>query len=225
MTVKVAAEKPKRLTAALVAVVLAIAVVLVTATKLISADQRGARGPLESIVRLLEARSPGERSGATLNKLTKSKKNQPKEGGDELHERVLGKVFPSPPPSVVPPDDLLITPPPLGSLDTGLGPNPAGGIFEDILTPGGPLVYDAPPAGSGSNNGGGFGGSSGGGGGGSSGGGPIDGSNPPLTPNVPSAVPEPQSWALMLIGALLAARALRRGNVSRRRRSISDVSA
>ncbi len=214
MTDKLAAANPKRRAAWRVASVLAVAASSLGVAELTWGDDRIPGRPIDSVIRLLEGRSPGERSSAAL---TKMKKRVSKDRTEELHQRVLGKVFPPVPPAIVPPEDLLANPPLLDSAEFEYPPIALAGTAEDIRIPAGPAVYYGPPVGGGS--GGGNGGGSGGGG---SGGGPVV---TPVVPEVPSAVPEPETWALMLLGAALSAAALRRGRSSQRRRAAVEADA
>lgn len=222
MTEKLAAADPKRRAVRRVASVLAFAASILGVAELTWGDGRVPGRPLESVIRLLESRSPGQRHSASLTKL-KSKVS--KDRTEELHQRILGKVFPPAPPKIEPPEDLLTNPPLLESAEFEYPPVALTGIPGDIRIPAGPPLYYGPPlgGGSGGNNGGGGSGSSGsGGGGGGSGGGPVV---TPVIPEVPSAVPEPETWALMLLGAALSAAALRRGKSSQRRRTAVGADA
>jgi uncharacterized membrane protein YgcG len=221
MADKLASAGPKRRAAWRLASVLALAASLLGVAELTLGDDRVPGRPIDSVIRLLEGRSPGERGSADLTKL---KQKVSKNRTEELHERVLGKVFPPAPPTTVPPEDLLASPPLLDSTEFEYPPTTFAGRAEDIRVPPGAALYYGPPVGGGSggNNGGDIGGSTGGGGGGGSGGGPVI---TPVVPEVPSAVPEPETWALMLLGAALSAAALRRGKCSQRRRATVDADA
>ena len=151
------------------------------------------------------ARSPGERTDAELFK-GKGKGDGELDFAmpEEPAQRALGKIIdPLDEDFVEEPlgKDLANTPIltlPEFAEDVG---NPGGGnptpdpFLVGLLTGGG---------GGGDGSGGGGGGGSGGGGGGGGGGG-----NPPPPPPI-SAVPEPDSWAMMILGMGLAGAALRR---------------
>lgn len=168
--------------------------------------------PVERIAGLLKARSPGNRTDA---KLTKSKARS---GSTELplvpeSERMLGKIFP--------PDDLehvlrrpeellagnpsieqLIELSPELSTPDDFAETQLAGVMPSSGGIGGPGWFIG--------GGSGGGGSSGGGGGGAGGGG---GDQPPaLPPSAVPAIPEPSSWAMMILGVLLCAASMRRQN-------------
>lgn len=220
MTDKLAAANPKRKAAWRIASVLAVAACLLGLAELTWGDDRVPGRPIDSVIRLLEGRSPGERHNAAL---TKVKKSVSKNKTDELHQRVLGKVFPPAPPPGVPPQERLVIPPLLDSAELTYPPLELAWTAEDLPRPAGGGFYYGPPIGgrSGGSNGGGFGGSTGGG----PGGGPIGSGVTPPVPEVPSAVPEPETWALMLLGAAFCAAALRRGKSSQRRRRAVEADA
>lgn len=176
------------------AVPLGLATLGVTGGHLVYAATSGAK----SLADLLDQRSPGERTGAQL---TKSKKM-----------RALAKLQPAPPSSPVPPRPdalelaklLMPTEPvstaiempaavvafgPTPTLGTIIGPNPGGSG-----PPGGTLV--TPPGGGGTPPGGG-------------GSPPTTPTQPPLVPTSP--VPEPGTWATMLLGFGLIGWRIRRG--------------
>lgn len=137
----------------------------------------------KSLMALLEDRSPGDRTAAELTK-TKKKPEQ----------RALGKVTKPKPPeefiqAIAPPPPALSDLPTFPVAVAGLGP------LVDIPPPrpgggGGIITFDGPP---------------GGGGGGPPGG---DDDNPPVNPPPenppenppPPVVPEPATWASMLLG-------------------------
>jgi uncharacterized membrane protein YgcG len=226
MKVKLAAANPKRRAAWRVASGLAIAASLLGVAEVTWGDDRVPGRPIASVIGLLEARSPGERNGASLTKL---KKKISKNKVEESHQRVLGKVFPPAPPNTVPPEDLLINTPRLDFAEFQYPPLTLDETIQGNSIPPGAALYYAPPIGQssggniggspGPNNGGSSGGGSSGGG---IGGGPV-GEVPPLVPEVPAAVPEPETWALMLLGAALCAAALRRDKSSRRRSFVADA--
>ena len=150
----------------------------------------------KDLLNILSDRSPGERLGAALTKSkSKAAAQQLAKAADKPRQTTLAKA--PAPPEVPSSGRLLSIPAELsGSLfqepgavgnDLALagGPFLGGPVVADILAPGGA---------------GGFVG--GGGGGGSGGGGGI--STPPATespaPSVPAPVPEPSTWAMMLVG-------------------------
>jgi hypothetical protein len=155
---------------------------------------------IETVAAMISERSPGERSKGALASLKHKRVT-------ELHERALPKVrAPSPP---VNPLAALVTAPPSPPIAPPAGPAPLFGLMA------GPPVI-VPPTG----------GNASGGGGGSpvfseiptpgGGGGAIV---PPIitTAEVPppsSAVPEPGSWALMLLGFAMTGLALRRDRLT-----------
>jgi hypothetical protein len=160
----------------------------------------------KDLLDILSDRSPGERNGAALTK-TKSKAaaQQLAKAADKPRQTALAKT--PAPPKVPSSSRLLSIPAELsgslfqepGALGNDLafagGPSLGGPVIANILAPGG---------------GGGFVGGGGGGGGGGSGG--I--STPPATdtppPSVPAAVPEPSTWAMMLVGFGAVGFAMRR---------------
>ena len=161
------------------------------------------------------ARSPGERTDADLVKgKGKGKAPQDVAVAEEPKERALGKVLdpiddveniPEFSPAEEP---VVLTVPEFAqqsAIPTGF-PGP-------LLGGGGPIFVGGGGGGSG---GGGGGGGSGGGGGGSGGGGGGGGGG--VTP----AVPEPDTWMMMLLGMFMAGAALRR---SRREHAIGTVTA
>lgn len=161
---------------------------------------------LPSVREMLQWRSPGPRTAAHL---IKDKAPRSEAGAQEPVERALGKMFE---PEVEPvlvgegpfasPEALLVSPDvaPLGDLAL-----PSGDLSSD--GPRGSIGF--PQIVGGGGGGGGGGGSPGGAGpgGGSPGtGGP--GSTPPV--DVTPAVPEPGTWALMLLGMGLCGFTMRR---------------
>lgn len=182
------------------AAVLAFAVIAPTAGYILTnsanaaddiAASAGAVDPLDG----LSGRSPGERLFGIATKLAQRGAGLTPDGpfgagdGDDPQQRALGQIFDEPPVS----DDFafapLTTEPPLVGPEVfdPIGPGPGGGF-----SPGGP--------------GGGFipGGSSGGG---SSGGGSSGGTTPPVP-----GIPEPGTWALMILGFGAVGASLRRRN-------------
>ncbi len=150
---------------------------------------------LNTVAALLAARSPGIRSEGALVNI--KPKRQP-----AAHERALPKVrWPSPLAGIGVP----AAPPPLYDLVTA-GPviGLAGPPPIDILPPAGggvPGIFLAPPP-------------PGGGGGGGIFIPPPAGT--PLTPVPLSAVPEPSSWAMMLVGFAMIGRRIGRGKAHRK---------
>jgi hypothetical protein len=166
---------------------------------------------IKTVAAMLDKRSPGERTSGALASLKHKRQAV-------VHERALAKVRrPGPLANLVgtpliPP----VTPPP--ALPTPLYNLVAGG--PPVLVPPAAIVPGGPP------NGGGppiFTAISppGGGGGGVIVPPPVLTSTP-VVPEVPvtSAVPEPTTWAMMLVGLALIGRALRR-----RRRTAAPVAA
>ena len=133
----------------------------------------------KSFLAMLSERSPGERTAAEL--LTKHKR-----AAAAPRERALGKIHnPAPPPqflaAIAPPPPSIVDLPPFEAALTNLGPlmtipGPPGGG-------GGIVTSQSPP---------------GGGGGGGGGGGDTE--TPPEQPPPPPPVPEPGTWATMLLG-------------------------
>lgn len=152
---------------------------------------------VETVAAMLAERSPGARPEGALANL----KHKRPAG---LHERALPKIRgPIAPPTAYealagPPPALLIAPPPqapLYSLVESGPPVPVPPIGE--VTPGGPPVLtEIPPPG-------------GGGGGGGVFSPPVIQATPQAPPIPATSVPEPASWALMLLGFALIGRALR----------------
>jgi hypothetical protein len=176
-------------------------------TRDLSLSGSSPRELINGIAGLLDARSPGSRTKAEL---TKSKQSDralyaPAESVGGETERVLGKTFP---PDT---DDL-----PLGTPEELLSQhNPENQIFEVPAGTGDvwELAQTSPDGAiptSGGSNGGGWiiGGSSGGGG---PGGGGVGG-QPPVPPGPVPSVPEPSTWAMMLLGAAMCGASMRRRN-------------
>lgn len=138
-----------------------------------------------SLLALLDARSPGERDKGALT----STKNRKLASNDvRPHERALGKIIR---PSAAPPAELVeaLTPATL----TPVAPAVAPPTLAEVL----PKVFPAP--GNASPPGSVLIGPAGGGGGGGGGGSPGTPGTPQI-PEVPSAVPEPATWLMMLLG-------------------------
>ena len=90
-----AAKLPEWMTAKRFAAVSAIVIGLIGAGALMGSGHPIVDGPVDSITRLLEGRSPGERGAAILTKMPKEAEKKKKK--EELHQHVLGKVFPPTP--------------------------------------------------------------------------------------------------------------------------------
>ena len=172
---------------------LSLALIGVTGTDVVQAAETGAK----SLADLMSERSPGARTAAEL---TKTKRVR----------HALAKLRHPAAPAAPAPDELAkILLPPAQQLPVDLGPpvallQAAPPPFEAIAGP--------PPGGIVGSPGGVPGGSPGGspGGPGSS---PPGGGGPPIVPQpqVPSAVPEPGTWAMMLLGFGLLGWRVRRG--------------
>ena len=193
---------PAAFLAAMVAIALAVAWVM--------RPGQGPGGPMDTlsnILGLLEGRSPGERS----NSLTLSKTKLRPEGlTDEIDERVLGKVFPEETfleipagGDVLPLEDMAALEFPAQPFEFDTADEQASDLPALALPapglatgPGGSLAVGGP----------------GGGGGGNSGGGGLPPAAPPslTTPDAVAPVPEPSTWAMMIVGMGLVAGALRR---------------
>ena len=184
-----------------------------------------ATSSLDSLANLLGVRSPGKRTEGKLTKVKIAARETRTPGTleDILGERVLGKVFPSGEEAQAatgPEQFVSVAPVTLAALPTGIGefvgpfPLLANAESDSFGAGGGPVfVGGGGPAfvgSGGGSGGGGAGGPSGGGGGGPVDGG-VGGTNPTLSPTAPvAAVPEPGTWALMLLGMGLCGAALRR---------------
>jgi hypothetical protein len=182
-----------------VAVAVALSVATFSNPELLGAVGDGVSDTIQgmkTVAAMLAERSPGERPDGALANLKPKRQIV-------LHERALPKVrgpatSPTPYEALIatPPNPVIAPPPeaPLYNVVAGLPPviaPPTAGV-----TPGGPpLLTNIPPPGAG-------------------GGGIF---SPPVTaaaPEVPvipvTPVPEPATWAMMLIGFALIGRALRR---------------
>lgn len=171
---------------------------------------------VERIASLLNARSPGSRTAAELTKQKEHSGRAEMPGAPEIQEteRMLGKTFG--------PDDLehvlrkpeeLLAGGPMGEQVIELPPE-LGGPFELAET----QFAVGMPTGGGIGGpgwiigGSGGGGSSGGGSGGGDGVGGGGGRGPALPPSAIPAIPEPSTWATMILGVLLCAASMRRRN-------------
>jgi hypothetical protein len=154
---------------------------------------------------MLGARSPGSR---TVAELTKIKPEGPPTGApsgippESPEERALGKIFPPQPESAGPPGTVplilplyeslaerplaLVFAPPAAGVGTGGGSLPPPAPGGAILLPPGGLAPTAPPTVT---------------------------APPVVTPEVP-AVPEPATWAILLVGFAMCGAALRRPRTS-----------
>jgi hypothetical protein len=167
------------------------------ADRVINGIGRQASEAAKTVASLFEARSPGERLAGALASL--KQKRQPL-----LHERALPKVRrPLSPLAAI----VAAPPPPIATVpvfEAVGGPKPGGpGVPVALTTPpgGGPVVFPFTPLPGG-------------------GGGVIlpppttitPPPGPPIVPTTPtpSGVPEPGSWAMMLLGFVLIGGALRR---------------
>ena len=157
------------------------------------------------ITALLAVRSPGMRTGAELTKTKRNRVSPPR------HERALGKIRRP----VLPPEFLKALAPglevadiaPIVDLNPLIGPpvqqfalaelSPGGGTGGGPGAPGLPGAPGFPI----------------GGGGGSTSTPPITDTPPPIPP---SAVPEPGTWAMMLLGFFAMGLKVRRSPVSRK---------
>lgn len=159
------------------------------------AQAENAVAQAENILGLLEGRSPGERTFALLTKKSPGTPGNRGESPPADVERGLGKVFPPQPESpelafLIPPE--LLLPGPMSE------PEFSGPIepLDEITVPAGAGSF-APPGGIFLPPGGGFVSAP-----------PEEGGNPPPQSTAP-AVPEPSTWAMMLIGFGLCAAAMR----------------
>lgn len=136
-----------------------------------------------NLLAMLEERSPGER---TAGELAASKQ---KKLAEAPRQRALGKIHqPEAPPELIqalipPSPELLVAPPLAVPVKEPLLAALAPPLAAPGSVPGGSV-----PGGGGSP-----------GGGGPGGGGEVPPTPPPVTPPVP-AVPEPTTWAMMLLG-------------------------
>lgn len=145
---------------------------------------------VQTVAAMLAERSPGERPEGALAQLKHKKKAA-------LHERVLPKVrAPTAFEALAGPPPAPLTPPPEAPLYTAVA-NPTTPVVPVTGGAGGPPVLSNIPL-------------PGGGGGGFT---PpvITTTETPVTPPTPvTPVPEPATWAMMILGFALIGRALRR---------------
>ena len=156
-------------------------------------------------------RSPGERGTTDLLK-GKSKSA----GGDKQLaraeptpvQRALGKIFDQPVEDVA---SLGALPPVVSLADEIVNAVAPGSALPPLAS--GPGIFIP---GTGSGGGGGGGGTGGGPGGGGGGGGGVIITPPPVPPVI-NAVPEPSTWALLILGFGAIGASIRRANVTSRR--------
>jgi hypothetical protein len=198
---------PSRRRLALIAFAIAAPVALGSGAVLMNPQIRAsAVAQAEDVLGLLQDRSPGERSFAILTKKVPRAPGRVVEFPPPDVERGLGKVFPPEPDNpglefLTPPEFALLEGPPgEPELSVPITPQgnlavpPGGGAFAPpgIFLPPGGSFVSEPPGG-----------------------------DSPLTPPTP-AVPEPSTWALLLIGFGLCGAAMRakpgaRGGLGRAR--------
>ena len=188
----------KRRSATLAAAAIALAAAGVGGSLLSPQTANGFMKQADELADMLDARSPGERQVGELTK-TKVAHVAASLGEPPATERALGKVFsprheaggqpnlPGAPQEVL--DDLLADTPltleafpdPLpGTGPTGLFLSPPAPGLPIVGPPGGPLVSQPPP-----------------------------GPGGPTVPEVP-AVPEPSTWAVLIVGLAFCAAAMRK---------------
>ena len=151
------------------------------------------------------ARSPGER-GLVIEQKGKGGGKSGPVGPVEVafagpSEEALGKIF-----DIPRPDEELIAgtePPSKPSENSDLV------VVPNVLVPGGLVPNAGTPVSGGGGSGGGFPG-----GGGPGAGNPPGGTPPTGTPPTPGPVPEPSTWALLIIGFFSVGAALRKRRVS-----------
>lgn len=187
---------PARRRIGLIAIGIAAPLTLASGVILVNPQFRSqAIAQAEDVLALLEGRSPGERTFAMLTKKSPKASDNVTEGPPPEVERGLGKVFPPEPDG---PGLDFITPPELVLL--GPGPEPEFTVpitpQGDVAVPSGTSAF-GPPGGVFAPPGGFFVPQPPGGNGG-----------PPSPPAAP-AVPEPSTWAMLLIGFGLCGAAMR----------------
>ena len=194
----------RKVVAGMIAVLFSFGLVTVSLPVVSQAQGIGQLNQIGNALSMLLSRSPGERSTGILIK-TKSAKNAQSLADKGPRKRLLARSLPEgkgastePAPEsgiaglIAPPEPVFI----LAGPDFAPGLLPALGGLPFIGGGGG---FVSSPGGSGGSSGG-----------GSSGGGGTPGNpNPPIT-DPTSPVPEPQTWALMLLGMGLCGAALRR---------------
>jgi hypothetical protein len=168
----------------------------------VQAGVNGVKAVGDTVASLFDSRSPGERMAGLLANM--KQKRQP-----ALHQRALPKMRKP----VNPLAGIVGAVPTAPPLDAPVIAQPLDKVVNG--TPSGPVAISPPPGGVVGGPGGGFPGVfvPGGGGGGVII--PPPAVNPPVTPPVvipptTSGVPEPGSWAMMLIGFVLIGSAVRR---------------
>jgi hypothetical protein len=152
---------------------------------------------VQTVAAMLAERSPGERPEGALAQLKHKKQAA-------LHERVLPKVR-GPAPSayealVGPPPSPPLAPPPEAPLYTAVASPPTPII--PVTGGGPPILSNIPPPG-------------GGGGGGGFTPPVVTTTETPVTPPTPvTPVPEPATWAMMILGFAMIGRAMRRNTLA-----------
>lgn len=163
-----------------------------------------ASGQVQSVLAMLNLRSPGARAAGNLAD------SKPRLASDAPNQRALGKTF-APPQQralgkIFSPQDVAAR-----GAETPFAPPYQPDVLDSANIPVTPFLgpLGAPSGGGGAGGGGGGGGAdSGGPGGGGGGGGPIGGELPPGSPV--GAVPEPSTWLLMIVAFGLCGTMLRR---------------
>lgn len=163
-----------------------------------------ANGKSGNLVTAFLSRSPGERGATDANK-GKAKAKAPESGNVATaatpKQRALGKVFDAP---ASKPVATGISQPILAFLPDNIASETNPVLASVLPVLGGGSSIFSPVTGGGIGGGGGFIGGGGGGGGS----GPIV--NPPPVPAVASAVPEPSTWILLLLGFAAIGASIRR---------------
>jgi len=152
----------------------------------------------KSLMALLDARSPGEREKGAL---TSTKPRKLAVAAAKPSQRALGKIVR---PSPAPPAEFVeaLIPPGAVAAAPAIAPPPT--LAEVIPTVGGIPGSGSPPGVA-------LVGSPGGGGPGAPGAPGVPGTpETPLNPDVPSAVPEPATWMMMLLGFGVIGSSMRR---------------
>jgi hypothetical protein len=177
-----------------------------------AAELVGAQGAASEILRLLDARSPGERSNAQLAK-GKPKKTAA-DGRKDVSEQALGKVFPPRESVTDTPEELLAKFVPAGVPSIAVPLEIPSVGLTDVAPPGDLPITGLPALIGGGGGSGGLpfvGGGLSVGGGGDGDGGTSGGGTPPVTTTpVTSAVPEPATWMMMILGFFACGWTMRR---------------